>query len=63
MRDIDIITKAVEDAQAEVAIYLEGDPHHTRVTLERIMGILERDELIAAQERLRKGYGRLRVVQ
>jgi hypothetical protein len=60
MRDIDIINKAIEDAQAEVANYLEGDPRRTQVTLERIMGILERDELIAAQVRLRQGYGRLR---
>jgi hypothetical protein len=62
MRDIDIIIQAVEDAQAEVTSYIEAGPRHTQVTLERIMGILERDDLIAAQERLRKGYGHLRVI-
>jgi hypothetical protein len=63
MRDIDIITKAIEDAQTEVANYLESGPRLTQVTLERIMGILERDELLAAQERLSRGYGHLRVVK
>ncbi|MGM5018742.1 hypothetical protein [Tardiphaga sp. 367_B4_N1_1] len=62
MRDIDIITKALKDAQAEVASYIEAG-RGTQVTLERIMGILERDELIAAQERLRKGFGHLRLVK
>jgi phage gp36-like protein len=63
MRDVDIINKAIEDAQAKVANYLEAGPRHTQVTLERIMGILERDDLIAAQERMSRGFGNLRVVK
>jgi phage gp36-like protein len=63
MRDIDIINKAIEDAQAEVTSYVEPGRHDPQITLERIMGILERDDLAAAQERLRKGYGQLRLVK
>ncbi|MDR6658982.1 hypothetical protein J2W51_001524 [Tardiphaga robiniae] len=63
MRDIDIITKAMEDAQAVLSDYIEPRPRDPKAVLQRMLEILDRDEVIAAQERLVKGYGELRVVK
>jgi hypothetical protein len=63
MRDIDIITKAMDDAQAVLFDYIEQGPREPKAVLQRMLEILERHEVIAAQRRLLKGYGELRVVK
>lgn len=63
MRDIDIITKAMEDAQKVMHHYMEPGPRSPEWTLHRIIDILERDDVVAARERLSKGYGHLRLVK
>jgi hypothetical protein len=63
MRDIDIINNAMEDAQAVLRDFIQPGPRDPLDTLARMLEILDRPDVVAAQERLRKGYGRLRVVQ
>jgi hypothetical protein len=63
MRDIDIITKAMEDAQAVLSDYIEPRPRDPKPVLQRMPEILDRDEVVAAQERLIKGNGELRIVK
>jgi hypothetical protein len=63
MRDIDIITKAMEDAQAVLCEYVEPGPRDPQAVLQRMLEILDRDDVIAAQERLRSGYSQLRVIK
>jgi hypothetical protein len=63
MRDIDIITKAMDEAQQILHGYIEPRPRNAEVTLQRMIEILDRDDVIAARERLSKGYGRLRLVK
>ncbi|KAA0076109.1 hypothetical protein [Tardiphaga sp. P9-11] len=63
MRDIDIIMKAMHDAQALLGAYIEPGPRDPEAVLQRMLDILDREDVIAAQERLRRGYGRLRLVK
>jgi hypothetical protein len=63
MRDIDIINKAMEDAQAVLRDFIEPGPRDTKATLARMIEILDHQDVVAAQERLRKGYGHLHVVK
>jgi hypothetical protein len=54
MRDIDIINKAMGDAQAVLHDYVEPRPRDPHAVL--------LDRIVAAEEQLRKGYRRLRIV-
>ncbi|MGM4886309.1 hypothetical protein [Tardiphaga sp. 11_C7_N12_6] len=63
MRDIDIINKAMEDAQAVLCDYIEPGPRDPQAILQRMLEILDHQDVVAAQERLRRGYGRLRLVK
>jgi hypothetical protein len=71
MRDIDIITKAMEDTHQVLHSYVhqlqngcvEPESRHAEATLQKMFDILDRDDVIAARERISKGYGRLSVVK
>ncbi len=64
MRDVEIINKAMEDAQALLRDYIKPGPQREPyMILRRMLEILDRDDVVAAQERLRRGYGRLRVIK
>ena len=63
MRDIDIIMKAMHDAQALLGTYIEPGPRDPEAVLQSMLEIVDREDVIAAQDRLSKGYGRLKVVQ
>jgi hypothetical protein len=63
MRDIDIITKAMDDAQKVLHGYVEPGPRNAEATLQQMLEILDRDDVIAARERLSQGYGQLRLVK
>ncbi|MGM4906716.1 hypothetical protein AB8B21_03385 [Tardiphaga sp. 866_E4_N2_1] len=71
MRDIDIITKAMGDAHAVLHGYvnrlqhgyLEPDPRNAEATLQQMFDILDRDDVVAARERISNGYGHLSVVK
>jgi hypothetical protein len=38
-------------------------PRDPQFVLQRMLEILDREDVVAAQERLRKGYGQLRLVK
>jgi hypothetical protein len=63
MRDIEIINKAMEDAQAVLSDYIEPGPRDPQFVLQRMLEILDHQDVVAGQERLRKGYGHLRLVK
>ena len=63
MRDVDIINKAMDDAQAELHRYVEPGPRNPEAVLQRMLDILDREDVVAAQQRLSRGYGRLTVVK
>lgn len=62
MRDIDIINKAMEDAQAVLRDYVQPGPRDPLGTLGRMLEMLDHQDVVAAQARLRQGYGHLRLV-
>jgi hypothetical protein len=62
MRDIDVVTKAMQDAHQVLSEYIEPGPRCAEATLQHMLRILDRDDVIAARERLSKGYGQLRLV-
>ncbi|MGM4885307.1 hypothetical protein AB8A20_08015 [Tardiphaga sp. 604_B6_N1_1] len=57
MRDIDIINKAMEDAQAVLRDFIQPGPRDPQDTLARMLEILDHQDVVAAQERLRKAMG------
>jgi hypothetical protein len=63
MRDIDIINKAMEDAQAVLRDFIQPGPRDPQDTLARMLEILDHEDVVAAQARVRQGYGRLRLVK
>jgi hypothetical protein len=62
MRDIEIISKALLDARAELARYRDWPPIHPDDTVKRLNRILNHPDVKAAQERLAQGFG-LRIVK
>jgi hypothetical protein len=63
MRDIDTINDAMDDARAVLHSYMWPGPRSPQLVLQRMLEILDHEDVGAAQERLRKGYGRLRLVE
>lgn len=63
MRDIDVITKAMDDAQAILNGYIESGERDPKAVLRQMLDVLQRDEVLAAHERLCEGYGHLRLVK
>ena len=64
MRDIDLLTNAMAEAHAVLCDYIEpADERDPAAVLQRMMEILDRDDVVAARERLSKGYGHLRLVK
>lgn len=63
MKDRDLVLEALEDAQRILAEHVEpGRRQNPLLTINRLLDILDREELVAAQARLKAGYG-LRVVK
>jgi hypothetical protein len=62
MRDIDIINKAMEDAQAVLRDYIQPGPRDSQYTIKRMLEILDHQDVVAAQERMRR-YGHLQIVK
>jgi hypothetical protein len=62
MRDIEIIAKALLDANAELARHRDWPPVNAEATVRRLDQILNHPDVKAAQKRLEKGFG-LRVVK
>ena len=63
MSDRDLVLDAVEEAQRILAEYIEPDlPRSPDTTINMLLFLLYRREVVAAVRRLRDGYG-LRVVK
>jgi hypothetical protein len=57
MRDIDLVEKAIADALAVLHVYIEAGPRSAEDSMQRLLAILDREDLVAALERLKQGYG------
>jgi hypothetical protein len=57
MRDIDLVEKAIADALKVLHAYIEPGPRSAEIAMQRLIAILDREDLVAALERLRQGYG------
>jgi hypothetical protein len=71
MRDVDIITKALGEAHLVLLVYVheilhgcvKPGSHDTDATVQQLLDIIARNDVIAARERLSKGNGKLREVE
>jgi hypothetical protein len=63
VRDQDLALDAIEDARRILADHIEPSSHRTsEATINMLLFLLDRREVVAAVRRLRAGYG-LRVVK
>ena len=63
MQDRDLVLDAIEDAQRILAEHIEPASHRDpETTINMLLFLLDRREVVAATKRLRAGYG-LRVVK
>jgi hypothetical protein len=63
MQDRDLVLEAIEDAQRILAEHIEPASHRNpETTINMLLFLLDRHEVVAATKRLRAGYG-LRVVK
>ena len=63
MSNRDLVLDAVEEAQGILAEYTEpGSPRNPETTINMLLFLLDRQDVVAAVRRLRAGYG-LRVVK
>ena len=63
MTDQEIVLRALTELRKIAAEYIiEPDPRDAEITMQQMLSILDRRDVVAAAERLFKGYG-LRVVK
>ena len=62
MTDEQIVLKAFDDLLKLAAGYIEPGSHNAEATLNKMIEIIDSNEVVAAAERLEKGFG-LRVVK
>jgi hypothetical protein len=62
MTDNEIVLRALTELQMIAADYIEPSPRDAEITMQVMLSILDRRDVVAAVERLSKGYG-LRVVK
>ena len=63
MTDQEIVVRACTELRKIAAEYIiEPDPLDAEITMQQMLSILDRRDVVAAAERLSKGYG-LRVVK
>ena len=62
MTDQEIVLRALAELQMIAADYIEPNPRDAEITMQQMLSILDRRDVVAAAERLSKGYG-LRVVK
>lgn len=60
--DQQLVLEALENAQRILAEYFEPGGRRPDLTISRLLHVLDREDLAAAQKRLKAGYG-LRVVK
>jgi hypothetical protein len=62
MTDQEIVLRALTELQLIAADYIEPGPRDAQITMQVMLSILNRRDVVAAAIRLSKGYG-LRVVK
>ena len=62
MTDQEIVLRACTELRKIAADYIEPNPRDAEITMQQMLSILDRRDVVAAAERLSKGYG-LRVVK
>ncbi len=62
MTDQEIVLRALTELQMIAADYIEPNPRDAEITMQQMLSIPDRRDVVAAAERLSKGYG-LRVVK
>jgi hypothetical protein len=62
MTDQELVLRAVTELQLIAADYIEPDSRDAEITMQMVLSILDRGDVVAAVTRLSKGYG-LRVVK
>jgi hypothetical protein len=62
VQDRDLVLDAIEDAQRILAEHIEPEQRNPEATINMLLFLLDRRDLVAAVRRLRAGYG-LRVVK
>ena len=62
MTDQEIVARALTELQLIAADYINPGPRDAEITLQMMLSILDRRDVVAAATRLSKGYG-LRVVK
>ena len=62
MTDQEIVLRALTELQMIAADYIEPNPRDAEITMQQMLSILDRRDVVAAAERQSKGYG-LRVVK
>jgi hypothetical protein len=63
MRDADAMAKAILDIELILSRYLEPGHRDADHTISTIIERLDRDDIIAAAERVQNGYGSLRIIR
>jgi hypothetical protein len=57
MTDQEIVLRALTELQMIAADYIEPNPRDAEITMQQMLSILDRRDVVAAAERLSKGYG------
>lgn len=57
MTDQELILQAIADLQRIAAEYIEPGPRDAEATIEKMLEILDRNDIVAAAARLAAGFG------
>jgi len=52
--DQDVLVRAVEDARRIVGVYIEPGPRDATRTVERLLAVLDKNEVILALDRIKR---------
>ncbi len=63
MRDPETLAAAVLDIEAILSAYLEPGPRDADGTIMAVLERLDRDDVPTAAQRVRDGFGRLRLIR
>jgi hypothetical protein len=63
MRDYDVLLHVIVEIKELIDRYREGGTWCPEITIDRLVEILDRDELVVAIDRLERGFGRLRLIE
>jgi len=62
MRDNDLLLHAIVEIKEIIDRYLEVGSCHPEIAIDRLVEILDRQELVVAIDRLERGFGRPQLI-